>query len=326
MYLTVSLCKIRILSVALRPTRLMLKAKELGDAQKGPRLLIVGGVHGDEYEPIAAVLRLAETLGSEEIQGAITLIPIVNEESYHLGRRTAEDNLDLARTCPGKATGSITEQVAAALSTEIAKADYFIDLHSGGKVLDIFPMAGYMLHPNPAVLDMQRAMARAFNLPLVWGTDHRLDGRSLSVARDAEVPAIYCEFGGTGRCESKCVTAYVEGCLNVIAMLDMIDRVAPTSTMRWMVEDSNPESGHLQINHPAPIAGIFETRLTPGEPVSKRQQLGVVVDVETGEEVEVLASKTGLLLAIRSLAKVERDDCLGVVVETSDAIEVHHVE
>lgn len=304
----------------------MLKTKQYGDPNKGPRLLIAGGVHGDEYEPIAAILRLAEKLGSVDIQGAVTLIPIVNETSYRRGQRTAEDNLDLARTCPGTTTGSITEQIAAEFSLEIRKADYFIDLHSGGKILDIFPMAGYMLHPNPEVLDKQRAMAKAFNLPLVWGTDYRLNGRSLSVARDENVPAIYCEFGGTGRCESKCVTAYVEGCLNVMASLDMIDREPSDPAVNWVVEDANPQSGHLQINHPAEISGIFETSVTPGQHVAKGQQLGVIHNVETGKMVDVLADKSGLLLAIRSLAKVERDDCLGVVVDTSTGIEDQHAK
>ena len=35
------------------------------------------------------------------LRGRLTLIPLVNEAAYQLGRRTAEDGLDLARTCPG---------------------------------------------------------------------------------------------------------------------------------------------------------------------------------------------------------------------------------
>lgn len=45
-------------------------------------------------------------------------------------------------------------------------------------------------------------MARAFGLPLIWGTDPTLPGRSLSVARDANVPAIYAEYLGGGRLNS----------------------------------------------------------------------------------------------------------------------------
>ncbi len=302
----------------------MLNIERYGNQDRSPKLLVAAGVHGDEYEPIASVLRLNDELRTTGIRGSVTLIPIVNEPSFRLGQRTAEDNLDLARTCPGNATGSVTERIAAALSVEIQRADYFIDLHSGGKSLDIWPMAGYMLYPEPSVLDKQRAMAKAFNLPLVWGTDYRLEGRSLSVARDARVAAIYCEFGGVGRCQQKCVTAYVDGCLNVMGSLDMIDRSVPPSKVDWVVEDTRPQSGHLQINHPAPIAGLFETSVKPGQQVDQGQRLGAVIDVSTGNETKVPAQSGGLLLAIRSLALVDREDCLAVVVDTSRAIEENH--
>lgn len=297
----------------------MLDIKQYGSGSPGPKLLITGGVHGDEYEPIAAILRLTERLQETDIRGSVTLIPVVNNPSYRLGRRAAEDDLDLARTCPGSPTGSVTEQIAAALSIEIENSDYFIDLHSGGKILDIWPMAGYMLHPEADVLDKQRQMAKAFNLPLVWGTDYRLDGRSLSVARDAKVPAIYCEYGGVGRCEGKCVAAYVEGCLNVMGSLDMIDRTPPAPAVEWVVEDSRPQSGYLQRNHPSPSAGIFETQAAIGQQIERGQPLGCVIDVATGTQTEVKAEHNGLLLALRALAKVERGDCLGVVVEVDHA-------
>ena len=49
-------------------------------------------------------------------KGLLTLVPIVNEAAYLRGSRTAEDELDLARVCPGDPNGSITERTAHALS------------------------------------------------------------------------------------------------------------------------------------------------------------------------------------------------------------------
>ena len=165
----------------------------------GPSLLITGGVHGDEFEPMIAVRRLMARPEWSQLRGRLTLAPVVNEAALARGSRVAEDGLDLARTCPGRANGSITEQAAHALSAMIREADYYIDLHTGGTALSVWPLAGYMLHANAEVLEKQRLMARAFNLPLIWGTDANLEGRSLSVARDANVPAIYAEYeGGDG--------------------------------------------------------------------------------------------------------------------------------
>src|SRR5205823_9822834 len=141
--------------------------------------------------------------------------------------------------------GSITERTAHALSELIRAADYYIDLHTGGATLSVWPMAGYMLHSNSSVLAQQRAMARAFNLPVVWGTDPQLEGRSLSVARDAGIPAIYVEYLGGGPHCSAGVTALVEGCLNVMAWLGMIYRAAATSKVQFLAEDPRPGSGHM---------------------------------------------------------------------------------
>src|SRR6185369_4089960 len=137
-------------------------------------------------------------------------------------------------------------QTAHALSELISAADYYVDLHTGGLALAVWPLAGYMLHADASVLEKQRTMARAFNLPVVWGTDHRLDGRSLSVARDANVPAIYVEYLGGGGCLDAGVTAMVEGCLNVMAELRMIDHTRRPSRVEFVIEDPRPGSGHMQ--------------------------------------------------------------------------------
>jgi len=165
----------------------------------GPHLLVTGGVHGDEFEPILAIRRLIRLFSEEDalVHGRLTLVPVVNESAFFRGHRCGEDGLDLARTCPGHADGSPTERVAAALADLIRSADRYIDLHTGGTELAVFPLVGYMMVSDPAVLEEQRRMARAFNLPVVWGSSAELEGRSLSIARDAGVPAIYTEYLGS---------------------------------------------------------------------------------------------------------------------------------
>ena len=50
----------------------------------------------------------------------------MNRPAFLRGQRTADDGLDLARTMPGRADGSVTQQVAAALTPLIRQADYLI--------------------------------------------------------------------------------------------------------------------------------------------------------------------------------------------------------
>lgn len=292
-----------------------LKHHVIAGQSPGPHLLVTGGVHGDEFEPMVAIRRLMRLPELTELRGKLTLVPVVNEAAFARGHRVAEDGLDLARTCPGRPAGSITERTAYALSEFIRSADYYIDLHTGGTTLSVWPLAGYMLHSQTEVLEKQRRIARAFNLPVIWGTDPSLNGRSMSVARDANVPAIYAEYLGGGRCSPEGVRAYAEGCLNVMASLGMIDRPIPASQSHFVVEDPRPNSGHMQGCYPSPADGCFEAAVELGQPIQAGQPLGWVVDPLCRERHEVLSNQTGRILVLRTFPAVKKGDSLAVIVE-----------
>lgn len=293
-----------------------LLSRHFGGDTHGPRLLVTGGVHGDEFEPMVAIRRLIRRFDEhpEELRGSLTLVPVVNEAAFLAGHRcAAEDGLDLARTCPGKADGSLTERTAHALSELIRKADLYIDLHTGGTDLAVLPLTGYVLHPDPEILDTQRRLARAFNLPVIWGTSPELEGRSMSVARDAGVPAIYAEYLGSATCSGSGVDAYADGVLNVMAEFGMLNRESPPSRVEHLVEDARPGSGHMQVCHPAPINGCFEAAVELGDRVMKGQALGQVVDILGQARHPILSAEDGLVIVLRTFPRVRVGDSVGVV-------------
>lgn len=292
-----------------------LKTKIVEGTTDGPHFLITGGVHGDEFEPMSAIRRLIREVKPDELRGKLTLVPVVNEAAFLRGTRAAEDELDLARTCPGDSNGSVTERTADALSKLIRTADYYIDLHTGGNIMEVWPMSGYGLVPNEDVLNKQRRMAKAFNLPFIWGTNCELDGRSMSVARDAEVPAIYTEYMGAGRCDPAGVEAYYDGCLNVMAELGMMDRERPASRVAHTIEDNRPNAGHMQVCNPSPATGLFEPHVELGGRVEAGQPLGIVSDVLGDSVITVPANESGIVLTLRIFSRVMEGDTLAVVVE-----------
>ncbi len=292
-----------------------LKSTVIEGQQPGPHLLIIAGIHGDEYEPMACVRRLIKAIHPEALRGRVTLVPCVNEPAFLRGERTGEDDLDLARICPGKPDGGPSEQIAHAVSTLIREADYLIDLHTGGRRYDILPLVGYGLVSDQAVLDKQRQMADAFNMPVVWGTTSKLNGRTLSVARDAKVPAIYAEWGGPSPLNTMAVEEYELGCLGVMVTLGMLDRPMPDTETEYVVEDDRDNSGHLQINHPAPATGFFEQAVSLGDTVQKGDLIGHITD-HMGEEVHPIhASCAGLVIVIRALPVTHKDEMTAVILE-----------
>ncbi len=294
-----------------------IQARVVQGAAAGPHLLITGGVHGDEFESMAAIRRLMTAIEPTQLRGRVTLAPVVNEPAFIRGHRMAEDSLDLARTCPGKPDGSITERVAYAVAALIRSADYYIDLHSGGTTLCVLPLVGYALHADVRVLDAQRRMARAFNLPIVWGTTpHK--GRTLSVARDANVPAIYTEYLGRGLCSQQGINDYFEGCLNVMGELGMIDRTPPVSRVERVIEDPRPDSGHLQICNPAPVTGFWEPAVELGQRVKVGDLLGRITDVLGDKIHEIKSQQAGIILCLTTFSRVLEGYSVAVVLEINE--------
>jgi predicted deacylase len=226
--------------------------------------------------------------------------------------------MDLARTCPGRPDGSPTERIANELLELMRSADYYIDLHTGGLKLRIWPLAGYLIHPDLRVLESQRHMARAFGLPVVWGTDPTLEGRTLSVARDLSIPAIYVEYLGSGSLNRAAVEALKFGCLNVMTEIEMLAHPRPCDVVRYFAEDGRPGSGHLQVCHPAPAGGIFESIVELGDKIECGSPIGYVLPNGAHDRIEVLAQSSGRVVSIRSLPRIAAGDGLAVIVNFTE--------
>ena len=294
---------------------IQLKQKLIEGESEGPTLLILGGVHGDEFESMVAIRRLIKFLDAVQLRGRIQCIPVVNEAAYWRGQRTAEDGLDLARTCPGRPDGSITERIAHVLSTAIRAADFLIDLHSGGIACHFYPTVGYCLHADSEILEVQRRMARAFNMPVIWGTQARGEGRTLAVARDAGIPAIYAEWMGGGVCDPLGVEEYFAGCLNVMGELGMIERQQPRSIIEHEVEDARDEAGHIQAAYQVPFGGFFTPSVKLMQAVHPGDRLGTLTDHLGEREEAILSTQKGFVLVQRVYARIHEGDTIGAILE-----------
>lgn len=279
-------------------------------------MLIIAGVHGDEFEPVAAAIRLHGSLSRMKVlKGSIEIIPIVNFSAFEYSTRCGSDGLDLARICPGEENGSPSMQAAWDVSERIRQADYLIDMHTGGSLFDIFPLAGYMLHANAEVLRAQRIMAEAFGMKLIWGTDNSLEGRTLSVARDQNIPAIYVEFRGGNGVNISVVDAYCEGCLRVLSAMGFITHHSHAAPPVYRVEDEKKSSGYLQQMLPSPADGLFVCYRTPGTVVEKNEQIGEIINPVSLHTSAVFAERSGLFFFKRISASVKTGDSLGGIIE-----------
>ena len=273
----------------------------------GPRVAILGGVHGDEYEGISAAAAIWRAVEPDRLTGSLTIVPTCNLPAVDAGTRSSPvDERNLARTFPGAPDGTLTERIADTLSRHIIRAcDFLIDLHSAGQHYAMPLLAGCYAGAD----DLGRlceAAALAFGAPLYWAHPDIAPGRSLSVALDAGIPNLYVECGGGGRVRAAHFDAYVTGVQQVLSHLGCLPAMrAPAPPPRLRLRSTGDLDTWLTVTTP----GILLERVGLLDQVRERDLLGTVVDASDGELLQELrAPFDGVVVMARRTARVRPGD------------------
>lgn len=203
---------------------LALPVLQVAGAEAGKTLLVLAGVHGDEYEGVETTLRLFRALRPEALAGTVVLLPTANALSYRGGTRVSpEDGLNMARTFPGDPLGKPTERLAWHLHHRfIAPADFMLDLHSGGTHYAVSTLVGYCHNDATELGRRSRAAAEAFGAELLWAHEEIAPGRSVSSALALGVPWLYTEAYGGKRIRREDADLFYEGAFNLMRHLSML--------------------------------------------------------------------------------------------------------
>src|SRR3954451_8308679 len=81
---------------------------------EGPRVAVIGGIHGCEYSSIAAVTKLMRELEQADLKGTVTGVPVVSMESFRARSPfvVPHDGKNLNRSFPGDPNGTYTDKLA----------------------------------------------------------------------------------------------------------------------------------------------------------------------------------------------------------------------
>jgi uncharacterized protein len=285
---------------------LELPSFEATGAREGPRLCLLGGIHGGEYSSIAAVVRFMNALDTGELSGRITAVPIVSMPSFRA--RTPfvvpQDGKNLNRCFPGSRDGTFSEVLAHHVFDElIAPSDVLIDLHGGDMVEALEPFA---LYDESTVEDQARELASAFNLPYVVRSapaDAPISGTTTSAAAAAGIPAAIAEVGGRGLLESEAVHMHLDGLANALRHLGMLpgDVTPPRAGMRsvgrfvWLRSSDE---------------GWWEPDVRAGDEIRSGSSLGTVRNL-FGDVIErIPAPEDGVVLFVTTSPAVGADGLL----------------
>ncbi len=230
----------------------------------GPTALLTGGNHGDEYEGITALLKLAGRLRAEDIRGRVIIVPMMNHPAVLNGTRTSPlDKGNLNRAFPGSPTGTLTQRIADYFTRYLVPlCDLAVDIHSGGRTLDLLPFAATHRLADADLARRCLEGARAFGAPntLLMA---ELEGDALydTVVEAQGKVFISTELGGGGTTTPATVALAEQGVDNVLRWAGILDGGVPPATTRTL---KIPDSAHyLQSEH----AGLLEFAINLGDAV-----------------------------------------------------------
>jgi len=285
----------------------------IGGTEEGPTLLLIGGVHGDEFEGPVALMRLMHSLPPREISGRIIMLPALNMPAIEATSRISPlDRANLNRAFPGDPDGGPTAMLAHFVETVLMpQSDAVIDLHAGGKASVFAACALASRNEDADLSESNLALAKAFGIPLIWLLGAYNDDRSVNAAAARrKVPMIAAELGGGGGCDpvhADLAEAGVRRCLAHLGMLPAGPRDDPPSRL---VEVTSAAQ-----NIYAPCRGLFDRKFAAGEEVEAGQDAGFIhpIGEPSRPPVRLVHPSTGIVLAHGNRGHVERGEMLAMV-------------
>ena len=276
----------------------------------GPRVLIVAGIHGDEYEAQLALHRLVKRLDAGKVRGRLIIIPEANFPASSNGTRCApSDNLNMNRTFPGNPAGSPTERLAAYLFNEVLpEADLLIDVHSGGPTYKGEAIA-FAFHSSTGTVSEAavKEMLNAFGLSYVTYQDG-IESTFVGAAAAAGTAAIELEGGGTPLIEQSNVDVFVDGLLRGLCHFGVLAMDPPAG---------GTVAGHLDVRpenmFEASVEGLLEHRVAMGQAVETGELVAVIHPFgDFARQPQIVEARApGIVISQRSLLRVKAGDCLG---------------
>ncbi|MDP9900431.1 succinylglutamate desuccinylase/aspartoacylase family protein [Variovorax ginsengisoli] len=142
----------------------------------GPRLIVLGGVHGDETcgtEGIERVRAQLDTGGLQLLRGRLTLVPVANPLARRRGSREGERNLNRLFQ-PSDHPADYEARLTNLLCPLLAAHDVLLDLHSFQSAGEAFSMIGP--RDNSGLLEPFSRGAEEGRLALHIGTPRVVEG------------------------------------------------------------------------------------------------------------------------------------------------------
>ncbi len=229
----------------------------------GPRMLVLGGIHGDEINGVEIVKRTLTGQFFNYLQkGTAIVIPLVNIYGFLNFSRSLPDGKDVNRSFPGSGRGSLASRVASALTKKILPhIDFGVDFHTGGRSHYNYPQIRYTAGDEKA-----RALAEVFAPPYVV-TKPAIKKSLRLEAKKSGKPILVFEGGENLRYDGLSIQQGLNGLKRLLIHHGMIEGHVPKDSTTYI-----GESKWLRASR----SGMFLWYKCSGNKVFKGEPLGKI--------------------------------------------------
>ena len=266
--------------------------------RRGPVILVLAGVHGDEVNGVEIVRRTIRQGYFENLQcGTVIAIPILNLYGFINFSREVPDGKDINRSFPGNSQGSLASRVARILTKKILPlADIVVDFHTGGRSHYNYPQVRYTKGDL-----LSEKLARAFAPPYLVAKP-TIPKSLRKVALERGKPTLVFEGGESLRYDGLSIEKGLAGIRRLLYAQEMIKEPGP-------VPEQVMDFGKTTWIR-APRAGMFLWYKCSGHQTYKGEVIGEINNPYGEGTVKVMASRDGYIIGHNNAPVVSQGDAL----------------
>ena len=276
----------------------------------GPKVVIGGCMHGDEYNGMIALVEAMRKINLEELHGSIIYMPVQNPIGFMVRSRltllspsNTTDILNMAYSFPGNLRGDTTNRLTNWIFTEVVKAkpDLYLDMHTGALGNECalhtnLPSARI----NSEVVARSRELAAVFGLPLIIEPEptdvgnYGQNGTCNTEMSRVGIPAFTAELGLGYSKIKESVDVGVRGIFNVLCYMKMLEGTP-------VLPKEKPIRLRAEVQYRANGSGITYFDVNVGQRVTKGMEMGRTISI-FGETTEVIVTpEDGYIIQLRRM-------------------------
>ena len=280
----------------------------------GPTVLLTGANHGDEYEGAVALTKLRAKLEAGDVQGQVIIVPALNLPAFRAAARTSPiDGGNMNRAFPGNARGTITEMIADYVTTRfIARADIVVDIHAGGRSMNLLPMG--VIHDLPDATQMSATLAALNAFAAPYGmvlTELDSVGMIDTAVEEQGKIFVSTELGGAASSSAETIRIAERGVMNILKYAGIIAGDPEIPTPSRLIH--TPPGSFVSCA----TEGLFEICVELGDTVAKGDTVARVHYLEDPDRPPTLlsAGADGLVVCRHMPGLIARGDCALVIAQ-----------